>query len=155
MATLVGLAVVTVPAVESARLLRAQPEGSIDDGYEGAKGYAEVARDVLAQLPPGAVVSSLQSGALGYFAAQDVQVVNLDGVVDGDAASALERGRLPDYMHERGVTHFADWPFNYFVLESHSGASRVGAPTLEPVGAARRQAGERFHITRVRYPDAP
>jgi 4-amino-4-deoxy-L-arabinose transferase-like glycosyltransferase len=155
---LVTLAAVTVPAAESIRLLGTRPAGSAASGYEGGKGYAEVAREVLSQLPAGAVVGSLQSGALGYFAEyapQGVQVVNLDGVVDGEAAQALAGHRLPDYMHARGVTHFADWPFNASVLHSRSGAARVGTPELHPIGAAQPQGGETFGIARVAYPGAP
>ena len=152
-----GLGVVGVPAVESVRLLRLQPAGTLDAGYEGAKGYAEVAQQVLGQLPAGAVVGSLQSGALSYFAPyapQGVQVVNLDGVVDGRAARALAERRVADYMYERGVTHVADWPFNYVVLRDRSAAAEVGAVELEPVGWTRPQGRERFEISRVRYPGA-
>lgn len=154
----VAIGMVAAASLDTARLLRLQPEGTLDGGYEGAKGYAEVAQEVLAQLPPGAVVGSLQSGALGYFAQyapQGVQVVNLDGVVDGRAARALADDRLPDYMYERGVTHFADWPFNYYVLAEHSDRARVGPVAVQVVGAARLQAGERFEVARVSYPGAP
>ena len=156
-AAAVAVALVIPPAFDTVGLLRAQPQGSVEGGYDGAKGYAEVAREVLSQLPPGAVVGSMQSGALGYFAPyapQGVRVVNLDGVVDGEAAAALAQDRLPDYMRERGVTHFADWPFNYFVLASHSTASK-GQLRLTPAGAARPQAGERFEISRVDYVSDP
>lgn len=153
------LAVLVVPAAQTVRLLDSEPEGSVDVGYDGAKGYAEVAREVLAKLPPGAVLGSLQTGALAYFAPNAapgrVQVVNLDGVVDGNAGDALADDRLADYLHQRGVTHFADWPLNYFVLQSHSTAAEVGQVRLEPIGKARLQGGERFEISRVSYPGAP
>jgi len=152
------LAVLVVPAAQTVRLLDAEPQGSVDVGYDGAKGYAEVAREVLAELPPGAVLGSLQSGALAYFAPNaapgPVQVVNLDGVVDGKAGEALSENRLADYLHQRGVTHFADWQLNYFVLQSHSTAAGVGQVRLEPIGRARLQGRDRFEISRVSYPGA-
>lgn len=157
-AALAGLAVVALPAVGSARLVGAPSGASVEGGYEGAKGYAETAREVLAQLPPEAVVASLQSGALGYFpehAPQGVPVVNLDGVVDGDAARALARRRLPDHMHDAASPTSPTGPSTTSSLGSGSGAARVGGLRLDPVGAARPQAGERFGISSVSYPEAP
>lgn len=90
----------------------ADPAVTPDQGHHGAKGYLAPARAILAHTPPNAVVGSLQSGALTWLAPPGVRVVNLDGVVDGEARAALRERRLAAFARGRGVTHLADWDVN-------------------------------------------
>ena len=118
---------------------------------EGASGYRVPAREALATLPEGAVVGALQTGALGYFAPEGVQVVNLDGVVDGRAAAALASYRLLSYARERGVEYFCDWP-----LQHHMFQERAGAPVrFRQLWRARRsqQSGHVLTLSAVLPPD--
>ena len=124
--TLLSLAL-GVSVAGDARDLLTSPTATVDIGYDGAKGYREAATDTLAATPPGAVLGSLQSGALSYYAdTYNVQVINLDGVVDPAAAQALTDHDLAGYAATRGVTYFADWPFNLDVL------FRTSHPDLTP-----------------------
>ncbi len=132
------------------------PPQSLRTGLDGAKGYGEVARDVLGVLPAGSVVGALQSGALAYYAPSDITVVNLDGVVDRAAAAAFRERRLSEFAQARGVTHIADWSFNInaFMWGSSSSAT-TAVPTLVPIGMARPQGGDRFVVMDVRWGPRP
>jgi hypothetical protein len=148
-------AVVLVGVVGTAGLFRLHPQGSVDAGYDGAKGYAEVSRQILGATPRGAVLGSLQTGALSYFSQVDdtgVHVVNLDGVVDKGAADALAGHRLAAYAEQRGMTHFADWPFNVGVFQQRSDAPGTPTPTLTPVTTAKRQGIDQFVLFQVTWP---
>lgn len=148
----VAAALVLVGAHGSVELLTAQPDGTVDVGLHGAKGYRDAAKEILAAVPPGSVVGSLQSGALGWFAGDDVRIVNLDGVVDGEAAEALRDGRLAELARARGVTHLADWQFNIETFLARSGDPALTPDRLEPVAEAGSQGGDRFVLVRVRWP---
>lgn len=54
---------------------------------------------------PGAVVGISDAGYLGYTL--PCRVINLDGVVNGDALEAMRRGRLTDYIRGQGMS----WAF--------------------------------------------
>jgi len=136
----------------SLRLLTTDPPTSPDVALDGAKGYREAARDVLAGTPPGAVVGSLQSGALAYYAPRGVRVVNLDGVVDRHAARALHSGQLGAFARERGMTHFADWPFNVALFQARSGAVAVKPEQLRLIATARLQGTDAFGLYEVAWP---
>ena len=55
-------------AFVSGRWLVAPERAPLDTNLSGAKGYGAPAREILAMLPPGAVLGAMQSGALGYWA---------------------------------------------------------------------------------------
>ncbi len=126
----------------STNYLTVQTATSIDYGLHGAKGYREPALQILALTPRNAVIGSLQGGALSYYARtvdKNIRVVNLDGVVDGKAAQAFKDYRLAEYAQQRGVTHFADWPFNYIAFVQRSRKNNI-ISAMEQVGVAERQA---------------
>ena len=81
-----------------ATLLVAQPA---PDNYLG------IGRWVNANLA-GHTVGALQSGAIGYWG-EGITVVNLDGVVDGNALAARRSGDLAGYMRQRGVEYVVEW----------------------------------------------
>jgi hypothetical protein len=115
------------------------PQTSIDTDWHGAKGYAKPALQILSALPDGAVVGALQSGALAWFANGRVRVVNLDGVVDGEAAAAYKSKRLLQFCKKRGVSHLADWPFNLQFLRQHDAAGPLAKVALQTVHQASPQ----------------
>ena len=127
----------------------------MDTKLYGAKGYRQPALAVLDSLPADAVVGSLQSGALGYYGLTvrpDVRVVNLDGVVDAEAAEALRRGRLASFARSRGVTHLADWTFNVDLFLRRSGDDRLSRAALDEIAQAPAQGPDRFTVYAVRWP---
>jgi hypothetical protein len=116
-----GLALLCA-AVQSARPLVSEPDLAELWAVEGPTGYRRPVRAALAELPPGAIVGALQSGALGYYAGHAFEVVNLDGVVSAPAAAALAENRLLAYATQRGVTHFCDWKLQHDLFVAHAGA---------------------------------
>ncbi len=71
-------------------------------------GYLRLGLWARDQFPPGTRIGALQSGALGYFAPRLV-VVNLDGVVNADAAAAVARRDLLGYARRSGVEWIVGW----------------------------------------------
>jgi hypothetical protein len=108
---------------------------------------------MIAAAPRGAVIGSMQSGALGWFA-DGVRVVNLDGVVDADARRAVATGRLCAFVRERGVTHLADWAMNRELFLSRCGEP---PPTLRLVAEAPPQGAPelRFRLYAVDFAGHP
>jgi Dolichyl-phosphate-mannose-protein mannosyltransferase len=133
---------------QSALLIWINPPTTLDVSLHGAKGYREVARDVLRMLPEPAVLGAFQSGALTYYGRPRIAVVNLDGVVDGNAARAIRERRLGGYARSRGVTHFADWPFNYQAFRFFGGEEAARAE-FEVVGQARPQGADNMVLSRI------
>ena len=144
-------ALIAIGASSSFVFLWHVPPGTVDQKFDGAKGYREVAKDVLAFVPAGSTVAALQSGALSYFAPAGITVVNLDGVVDRRAAQAFRERRLSDYAFERGVTHIADWRLNLREFMRMSSASRRASFSVEMKGWARPQGADRFFVGTVSW----
>jgi hypothetical protein len=134
----IGCAAVLVAAslAGDAWRLAVAPAGTADLGHNGAKGYRAPAKEILAEAPHGAVIGSLQSGALGYFAdGTGVRVLNLDGVVDREAGRALREGKLAEFVRARGVTHFADWEMNAKTFLARAGDPRMSLVPIANVDA--------------------
>ncbi len=145
---------VVLGLVQTARWIRFDP-ASFDIMLEGSKGYREPARIVLASAPPGAVIGAFQSGALSYYAPAGVQIVNLDGVVDGNAHRAILAGRLRDYARQRGVSWFADWPLNRAALDFFSPRATTPPPMLIKGLDGPPRGPDRTTLFAVRWPPAP
>jgi len=123
---------------------RSSPAASMED----ARGYREIAQQVIAHLPNGTTVGAMQSGALCYYTERAVRVVNLDGVVNGDAFRAIRDKRMAAYLKATGVEYFADWDLNVRYL----GWARGSSPSLSlyPVGRVRTaQGAQHFTVYRV------
>lgn len=109
-----GAVSLTILSVILVLNLRVHPIGEpIPEAPRGLSGYRAVALELLPLLPePPGVLAAMQSGALGYFAPPGWRVVNLDGVVNGEALRAARASRLCAYLAEVDATYFADWPYN-------------------------------------------
>lgn len=153
--TVIGSAAVVSAVVNLAILAISSPSVSVDQGHHGVKGYAEPARQVLALAPRGSVIGSFQSGALGWFGpAHGVEVVNLDGVVDADAARAVREHKLAELARARRVTHLADWEVNVKLFLARSGDPRIDRARLRPVGRAEPQGrDEQFVLYEIAWPE--
>jgi len=144
----VFLVFVTYGLFQSGLLIWANPPTTPDVSLHGAKGYREVARDVLKIVPESAVLGAFQSGALAFYGWPRIKVVNLDGVVDGGAAQAIRERNLGQYARSRGVTHFADWPFNYNAFRFFGGAEAARAE-FQVIGQARPQGADRTIVSKI------
>lgn len=143
------------PCARLGAYVTTSPDGTVDTGLKGAKGYLEPATQIVAMAPEGAVIGSLQTGALGYVSETvpgRVRIVNLDGVVDAEAAAALAHRKLARFSVSRGVTHLADWEFNIDNFLRFSGDPRLTRKNLKAIGEARPQGPDRFKLYSIEWP---
>lgn len=157
-AVLAFVVVVIAPAARTFHYVTFTPDGTEDVGVEGAKGYREPVRALLALTPRGAVVGALQSGALGYYALtsdRGVTVVNLDGVVDEEAARAFRARDLAAFARSRRVTHLADWKWNLEAFIDHGGDARLSAASYREVARVRAQGTDQLTLQEIRWPEGP
>lgn len=138
---LVGCLVSLVP-------LLSKPQSSLLTGAQGARGYGEVAQEVISAVPDGAVLSAMQSGALAFYAERGIRVVNLDGVVNRNALPAIRSNQLFNYLAAEGVTHYTDWAFNVWAFNHYLGRS-VGSSFLTPIMKAKPQGQDQFVLFRI------
>jgi hypothetical protein len=92
-------------------------------------GYMNLGLWARAHFQPGTVIGSSQTGALGYFADQ-VTVVNLDGVVNKACFEALQHHRNMDYIRATKVQYLVNWPENMDFLRLHSTGYKDSDVTL-------------------------
>ncbi len=59
----------------------------------------------------GEVVGAAQTGALGYFA-DNLTIVNLDGVVNQECFEYLKNRRAMEYIRKTNVRHLLLWTAN-------------------------------------------
>ena len=59
--------------------------------------------------PASATLGAFQAGTFGWFGERDV--VNLDGKVNPDAARALAKQELAEYIERRKIDYVLDWPW--------------------------------------------
>ena len=94
-AVVAGVVIVGSIADPQTRVLFAQ-------GAPAPWGYRRAGEWARDHFPPGTIIGSSQSGALGYFA-ERLTVVNLDGVVNRDCYEAMRRGEMLEYIRHAGV----------------------------------------------------
>jgi hypothetical protein len=78
-------------------------------GFDSVTGYRDAARTVAEVPADGQKLGAWQSGAFGYYANDRFTVVNLDGVVNPDAADATAADDLPGYIQEQRLDWLADF----------------------------------------------
>ncbi len=112
-------------------------------GLLGAKGYRDAAFRILELTPANSIIGAFQSGALGYYAPftnKNIRVVNLDGVVNNEAAKALEMRKIDCYANQRQLTHFADWKFNVMMFVNCSSNPSEFIKRLNYIASAEAQS---------------
>jgi hypothetical protein len=77
-----------------------------NNAYLDRNPYLDHVELVNGMVPAGERVAAFQSGTLGYF--RD-NVVNLDGKVNFAALQARRRGHLPAYLRDEAVNWLCDW----------------------------------------------
>jgi hypothetical protein len=82
-------------------------------------GYVEIGKWVNSNFPKGTIIGSNQTGAIGYFS-RGVNVINLDGVVNVDAYSAIKNKELIEYIKSRKIEYIVDWDINYEFIKRNS-----------------------------------
>jgi hypothetical protein len=113
-------------------------------------GYMNVGLWAGANLTPGSRVGSCQSGALGYFA-QNLEVINLDGVVNNPCYEALRQRRVTEYIKGQRIQYVLGWVVNFDFLSRQSTNYRESDFAL--VGKIPRYTSwdQEWYITMVNY----
>ena len=139
-AAAVAASLVALPAVAAVLALNGRLPGRLGGGFADT-GYQNQVALVEKHVPAGEWVGAPQSGTLGYF--RD-NVLNLDGKLNPEARPY--RRRLREYLNLRGVRWWCDWPpvTNNFlgsdrelygwVDVDHSGGFILCHFELEPLG---------------------
>jgi hypothetical protein len=118
------------------------------EGLGGNTVYHDQVALVRQHVPPGDEVAAGQSGTLGFF--RD-RVVNTDGKVN--RAALAYQAHMWDYLRERGVKWFVDWPHyvNKYLGVPLEGAD--GKPA--PAGNGWRLVAERNYFYLYEYVGEP
>lgn len=127
-----------------------KPQATMYAGVDGAKGYREIAQEILSELPDGAKVGSPQSGALGYYANRGIEVTNLDGVVDKNTFLAIKTRTLADSIRSRNIEYIAGWNINISDIRNHS-THASNTPSLIEINRFKKQQGDQFALYMIKY----
>lgn len=101
-------------------------------GSESEKGgYMAVGLWARQRFPDGTRIGAAQVGAMGYFA-DNLVVINLDGVVNADAYNALVERRALDYVENQRIRYIVDSTQALNILVKYSDESAFG--DLERLG---------------------
>ncbi len=88
-------------------------------------GYMNLGLWARERFPDGTVIGGSQSGALGYFA-DNLTVVNLDGVVNKACYRSLVEKRNIDYIRQAGIEYVVGWEVNIDYVRKESADYRDG-----------------------------
>ncbi|MFA4029130.1 MAG: hypothetical protein GDYSWBUE_001804 [Candidatus Fervidibacterota bacterium] len=69
--------------------------------------YLNVAMWLREHIPQDARIGMFQSGTASYLSERTV--INLDGVVNGEALKAMLNGQMVNYVASQGISYIADW----------------------------------------------
>ena len=87
-------------------------------------GYMTIGKWVSDNFEDRTVIGSMQSGAMSYFA-ENLEVINLDGVVNKDALTAAKNKRLLDYVREMKIEYIIGWDANIdFLIRESAGLKK-------------------------------
>lgn len=106
------LAAVTVTSLVHVPRYFSQPEIAEAIKLTTFRGYRDIAKDLLVDLPENSVMGASQSGAFGYYAKQyspGSLILNLDGVVNKKAYEAVKERQLKKYLQSVNMTHVAEY----------------------------------------------
>ncbi len=78
-------------------------------------GYMNLGLWARDYFEPGTAVGSAQTGGLAYFA-DNLRVINLDGVVNRAGFEALVEGRMMDYIREANIDYVIGWNLNMYYI---------------------------------------
>lgn len=108
----------------------------------------EAARWIDSHTEPDARIGSFNAGIIGYFSERTV--VNLDGVVNGDAHRARVEKRMREYIRAMKLDYLADLKGTLRSARCGEGEQRI-CDTVAVVGERHRAfGGGRIHILRLR-----
>jgi len=105
-------------------------------------------------FPAGTVIGSCQSGGLSYFA-DNLHVVNLDGVVNKASYEALVQKRSMDYIRDMRIRYIVGWPMNLeYLRDRSSGITRNDLIFVKMIDGFR-SLGQEWLVYKVYYAPIP
>ncbi len=124
-----------------------------ESAFDSVTGYRDAALNVATIPAPGARLGAWQSGAIGYYADDRFTVVNLDGVVNPDAADAQRADRTAFYIRERNLDWLADFSL-HIVWFAFGGSQQLHpSPTIEAVkGLPQYPPFPEYGVARIIWP---
>lgn len=131
-------------------ILRPGIKGFLFDNSIDLKGYVNISRYVNDNLPKGTVIGAMQTGAFGYFA-NNLKVVNLDGVVNKDAYESLASGHLIEYIKKCKIEYLLLWDINYQLLAYSSVNLSDNDITLVKIIDDNKSLGYDWYLYKVNY----
>ncbi len=87
--------------------------------YPAKWGYMNLGLWAKDEFKQNTIVGAQQSGGLGYFA-QNITVMNLDGVVSKSCYESLVERRNFDYIRSAGVEYMISWKVDSMYVANHS-----------------------------------
>jgi len=122
-------------------------------GFDSVTGYRDAARTVAEVPADGQKLGAWQSGAFGYYANDRFTVVNLDGVVNPDAADATAAHDLPGYIQEQHLDWLADFSL-HIIGFAFSDSKRIHpSPSVETVkGLPQYPPFPEYGMARITWP---
>jgi hypothetical protein len=113
-------------------------------------GYMNLGLWARSTFPAGTVIGGSQTGAVGYFA-DNLKVVNLDGVVNKRCYESLVRRENLQYVREEGVRYLFGWKVNFAFLARMSKDFKPGdIEDVRPILGFRSWNTD-WYVGRVRY----
>ncbi len=113
-----------------------------------SRGYMNLGLWARRAFNDGTRVGLQQSGAVGYFA-DNLRVINLDGVVNEACYRSLVERRNMEYIKSCGIEYVVCWPVDKAYIINHSTAFQPGDLTLVKVIEEFRSWHERWYVWRV------
>lgn len=128
--------------------LFSKPDSPLRCDRDNCSGYYKVALWMKDHVKKGEKIGSYQSGALGYFL-DDNTVINLDGVVNSDALSALKNNNSFDYIKSENITFLTDWGLELRNLLIRRTSDRITDQDLVLIGVAPPQKKLAYYLFKV------
>lgn len=113
-------------------------------------GYMNIGLWANQNIKPGTIIGSSQTGALGYFA-DNLKVINLDGVVNKGCYESFLQKRNIEYIHDMRIKYIIGWEQNIDFIKRVSSSFNKEDLTFEGVVPGFSTRGYNWLIYRVNY----
>ncbi|MEE9554689.1 MAG: hypothetical protein V3W18_10370 [candidate division Zixibacteria bacterium] len=115
-----------------------------------SRGYMNLGLWASERFEDGTRIASSQTGALAYFA-DNLDVINIDGVVNKSCFEALKKKRNIEYIRENRIEYVLGWDFNIKFIEKESANYKPDDLTLEEKIEGFTSWKYRWYLYRVNY----
>jgi len=116
-------------------------------------GYMNLGLWARSTFSAGTVIGGSQTGAVGYFA-DNLKVVNLDGVVNRRCYESLVRRENLRYVREEGIRYLFGWKVNFAFLARMSQDFKPGdIEDIRPILGFRSWNAD-WYVAKVRYEES-